>query len=187
MDCTLCSVTERTSSYQNAFTDRRCTESGAIAGDHLGVVSLAIHQTHVAECVLLLVSVQLQPVNTTRVSEMKLTITAVSVVQHIAMMELLLLISQLHIHSLKLTNICTTKRSTTVILPRSFYHGHSTVVILPWSFYHGHSTVVILPWSFYRGHSTTVILPRSFYHGHSTVVILPRSFYRGHSTTVILP
>ena len=53
-------VSRRRSSYQDAFTDGRCTESGAVAGDHLGVVSLSVHQTHVAECVLMLVSVQLQ-------------------------------------------------------------------------------------------------------------------------------
>ena len=46
-------------SYQDAFTDGRCTESGAVAGDHLGVVSLSIGQTHVAERVLLLSPVQL--------------------------------------------------------------------------------------------------------------------------------
>ena len=47
----------RLSSYQDAFTDGRCTESGAVAGDHLGVVSLSVRQTHVAERVLLHVSV----------------------------------------------------------------------------------------------------------------------------------
>ena len=53
-----------TSPYQNAFTDGRCTESGTVAGDHLGVVSLSISQTHVAEGVRLLIPIELQTVDT---------------------------------------------------------------------------------------------------------------------------
>ena len=58
------SETETHSPYQDTFTDGRCTESGSIAGYHLGVVSLTIRQTHVAECVRLLISIELQTVDT---------------------------------------------------------------------------------------------------------------------------